>query len=161
MATGLFWIVYSLFVRLSCEFLLLLDDVVGDAEGVTEVERVSVFVKDFTSVIEEGLLCGCDVLDREAWDGGSGVEVAVDVEQKVAGVILERSFGAAQQLELHHVGVEVFSGGDVFEMNGHAVIGFEHFGMLLRSLMLVVGVCVEARTYECCEGGRTAAVMRC
>ena len=104
-----FRLLYSLFI---CLFLVL-NHVVGDAEGVAEVERVTVFAEDGASVFDEKVFGGLDVFDGEAWDGRLGVEVAVDVEEEVAGVVFEGDVGFADQAKVHNVGVEVFGGGDV------------------------------------------------
>ena len=118
--------------------LFALDEVVGDAEAVAEVEGGRVFAEDDAAVFEEGSF-GCeDVLHSEVRDWRGGFEVAVDAEAKLPGVVFEVGVGTGQELKLHHVGVEVFCCGDISEIDGDAVVGSEHSARSCSS-----------RTYDC------------
>ena len=111
-------LLYSLFV---C-FSLLLNHVVGDAEGVAKIKRGVVFAEDSAPVSDKKAFSGFDVLYGETGNRRPGVEVAVDIELEVAGVVLKGEVRFTDQAKLHHVGVEVFGSGDVYEMNGDAVV---------------------------------------
>src|SRR5271163_4375694 len=49
------------YILLLFAFGIALDDVVGDAERVAEVEGVLVFAEDLAAVDQQGLLCGADI----------------------------------------------------------------------------------------------------
>jgi hypothetical protein len=98
------------------------DYVVGDAEVVANVEGVRVFAENDAAIFEEGSFGYDNVFDGEVRNGCGGFEVAVDAEAKLAGVVFEAGVRAGQELELHHVGVEVFCCGDVSEGDGDAVV---------------------------------------
>lgn len=80
-----FRLLYSLFVCSS----VLLNHVVGDAEGIPKVEGGVVFAEDCASVFDKEVFGGFEVLDGEAGNRRLGVEVAVDIEEEVAGVVFE------------------------------------------------------------------------